>query len=108
MYRCVDQPTLVAALSGKNVVYVACGNAYSAAITEEGALYTWGKGSCGRLGHGKGEGKGCAQEEVPFTGKMVEKVLGSKVWPLGVNIHPQNHTCIQTTLFAKFTQICIN
>ena len=51
--RSIDQPTLITALSGKNVVYVTCGNTYSAAITEEGALYTWGKGSCGRLGHGK-------------------------------------------------------
>ena len=43
------------------MVYVACGNAYSAAITEDGALYTWGKGSCGRLGHGEtfAGGMGC-------------------------------------------------
>ena len=58
-HRSVDQPTLITALSGKNVVYVSCGNAYSAAITEEGALYTWGKGSCGRLGHGEARAAVC-------------------------------------------------
>lgn len=39
--------------AGKQVVHVACGSTYSAAITADGELYTWGRGNYGRLGHGK-------------------------------------------------------
>ena len=44
---------MVDGLRGKNVVSVVAGGEHSAAITEDGALYTWGKGSYGRLGHGE-------------------------------------------------------
>ena len=42
--------------SGKplRVVQVAAGDHHSACITADGSLYTWGLGSDGRLGHGKG------------------------------------------------------
>ncbi len=39
--------------AGKHVVHIACGSTYSAAITADGELYTWGRGNYGRLGHGK-------------------------------------------------------
>lgn len=38
-----DDPTLIQHLVGKNIVSVACGGSYSAAITEGGELYTWGR-----------------------------------------------------------------
>lgn len=38
--------------AGKQVVHIACGSTYSAAITADGELYTWGRGNYGRLGHG--------------------------------------------------------
>ena len=44
---------MVEGLRGKNVVSVVAGGEHSAAITRDGALYTWGKGSYGRLGHGE-------------------------------------------------------
>ena len=47
-----EGPTLVNALLGKNVVHVVAGTSHSVAVTEEGSLYTWGKGARGRLGHG--------------------------------------------------------
>lgn len=47
-----EEPKIIDALVGKNVVYVACGGTYSAAVTASGELYTWGCGSYGRLGHG--------------------------------------------------------
>lgn len=40
-------------VSGKGVVYLAAGGNHCAAITEDGNLYTWGRGSYGRLGHGE-------------------------------------------------------
>ena len=46
-------PALVEPLSGLRVIKIAAGGSHSAAITENGVLYTWGKGSYGRLGHGE-------------------------------------------------------
>lgn len=52
----LDAPRLVTALrfanTRKRVVEVACGSSHSAAITNNGELYTWGLGDYGRLGHG--------------------------------------------------------
>ena len=42
-------PLFVPGLS--NVVQVAVGSTHSAAVTAKGRLYTWGRGSYGRLGH---------------------------------------------------------
>ena len=53
LFRPRERPTLVTALSGRRVVCIAAGSNHSAAVTEEGTVYTWGKGSYGRLGHGQ-------------------------------------------------------
>jgi alpha-tubulin suppressor-like RCC1 family protein len=37
---------------GCTVILVACGGVHTAAVTSSGALYTWGFGGEGRLGHG--------------------------------------------------------
>ncbi|XP_076028585.1 E3 ubiquitin-protein ligase HERC2 isoform X2 [Oratosquilla oratoria] len=50
-----DDPTLVQGLQGKTVVHIACGSTYSAAITSQGELFTWGRGNYGRLGHGSSD-----------------------------------------------------
>lgn len=47
-----DDPEVIEALSDKNITFIACGSTYSAAITANGELYTWGRGNYGRLGHG--------------------------------------------------------
>lgn len=55
--RYLEEPTMIAAFNGKqagkHVVHIACGSTYSAAITADGELYTWGRGNYGRLGHGE-------------------------------------------------------
>ncbi len=51
-----SKPTRVSGLSDRKIVEVSAGSVHSAAITEEGELYTWGRGTYGRLGHGKVEG----------------------------------------------------
>lgn len=48
-----EEPTLIASLSGKNIVAISCGSSHSAAISAEGELFTWGRGNYGRLGHGE-------------------------------------------------------
>ena len=40
------------AFGGAKVVTAAAGRVHSAAVTEDGALWTWGYGGSGRLGHG--------------------------------------------------------
>ncbi|XP_020288916.1 E3 ubiquitin-protein ligase HERC2 isoform X1 [Pseudomyrmex gracilis] len=47
-----DEPKLIEAFLEKNIVFVACGSTYSAALSGNGELYTWGRGNYGRLGHG--------------------------------------------------------
>jgi hypothetical protein len=42
---------------GSRVVIVAAGECHSAATTEDGALWTWGEGDNGRLGHGDDEAR---------------------------------------------------
>jgi alpha-tubulin suppressor-like RCC1 family protein len=39
-------------LESKKVVDAACGFSHTAAVTEDGLLYTWGQGTNGALGHG--------------------------------------------------------
>ncbi|XP_068081364.1 probable E3 ubiquitin-protein ligase HERC1 [Anabrus simplex] len=58
--NCTTQklPRLIGgALSGKVVKFIHAGYRHSAAITEEGELYTWGEGDHGRLGHGDYNGR---------------------------------------------------
>ena len=40
------------ALQGKRGVTAACGGFHTAAVSEDGALFTWGDGADGQLGHG--------------------------------------------------------
>eukprot|EP00899_Mesostigma_viride_P019612 jgi/Mesvir1/27652/Mv07379-RA.3 len=49
-------PTQVMALEGQDIVQVAAGDQFSAALTREGGIYTWGCGDEGRLGHGANTG----------------------------------------------------
>ena len=47
-----------ALLAGKAVTAVACGDRHSLALTRAGAVMSWGEGSVGQLGLGKGGGAG--------------------------------------------------
>ena len=48
----IVRPKYIEAFNGVRIVCVAAGELHSAAITEDGDLYTWGDGFCGQLGHG--------------------------------------------------------
>uniref|UniRef100_A0A3B3YFA5 HECT-type E3 ubiquitin transferase n=1 Tax=Poecilia mexicana TaxID=48701 RepID=A0A3B3YFA5_9TELE len=70
----LEEPTMIAAFNGKqagkHVVHIACGSTYSAAITADGELYTWGRGNYGRLGH---------SSEDQTTPMLVTALKGHKV-----------------------------
>ena len=59
------------ALHGKIVKSVSAGFYHCAAVTDTGALYTWGRGQHGRLGHG-------LVEDEPSP-RLVEALVGSPV-----------------------------
>ena len=64
-------------MKGKHVVDVECGSSHSACILDNGALYTWGKGRYGRLGHN--------DYETQYKPKQVKRyTLGS---------HTAHNTC---------------
>jgi alpha-tubulin suppressor-like RCC1 family protein len=44
-------PLRVVALDVADIVAVACGDCHSVAVTDEGAVYTWGRGENGQLGY---------------------------------------------------------
>jgi alpha-tubulin suppressor-like RCC1 family protein len=47
-----QKPTIFKSLLGMKLVHIACGDQHVAVVTSNGSLYTWGKGSYGKLGHG--------------------------------------------------------
>lgn len=48
-YRFVDRPTPVVSLAGLEMQQLACGSAHSLALTAEGKVFAWGRGSRGAL-----------------------------------------------------------
>ncbi|XP_041862098.1 E3 ubiquitin-protein ligase HERC2 isoform X2 [Melanotaenia boesemani] len=78
----LEEPTMIAAFNGKqtgkHVVHIACGSTYSAAITADGELYTWGRGNYGRLGHGSSEDQTTPMLVAALKGhKVVDVACGS-------------------------------
>ena len=48
----VDEPLLISDFLRVNVVAISAGVSHAAAVANDGAIYTWGRGKDGRLGHG--------------------------------------------------------
>eukprot|EP00928_Gymnodinium_smaydae_P040332 TRINITY_DN27361_c0_g2_i1.p1 TRINITY_DN27361_c0_g2~~TRINITY_DN27361_c0_g2_i1.p1 ORF type:complete len:956 (-),score=85.66 TRINITY_DN27361_c0_g2_i1:149-3016(-) len=68
-----EKPTIVKALQQHVVVNVCCGREFSAAVTSDGRLYTWGNGSDGQLGHTLGSG-GPTMTSTPRVVKALQRV----------------------------------
>lgn len=62
-------PQVIRALEALDVAQVVAGASHSFALTTEGALYSWGAGQCGRLGHGN--------EEKQLVPKRVQGLVGA-------------------------------
>ena len=65
------QPKKVEAFAGQRVVAVSAGRSHSLAITADGAVWSWGWGAFGRLGHG--------DERTQLLPKKVEAFAGHRV-----------------------------
>jgi len=88
----VDQPKKVQALAGIPCVQIACGFAYTAAVSFEGTLYTWGAGENGRLGLGDVEDRLIPCKVVSLEHTPVKEVFAGSV-----------HTCILTVLGSVYS-----
>jgi len=64
-------PKKVEALAGRRVVAVSVGVFHSLAVTADGAVWSWGRGYSGKLGHGD------VQEQL--LPKKVEALVGQRV-----------------------------
>ena len=74
----LEQPRLVESLRGEVCVQVCCGFAYTAAVTLEGKLFTWGAGENGRLGLGDSEDR-LRPSHVDFLHTPVAQVYAGSV-----------------------------
>ncbi|XP_020805471.1 probable E3 ubiquitin-protein ligase HERC2 [Drosophila serrata] len=70
------KPKLVAALTGRRVIQVACGSrdAQTLALTEDGAVFSWGDGDFGKLGRGGSDGSDTPHEIERLSGIGVVQI----------------------------------
>jgi alpha-tubulin suppressor-like RCC1 family protein len=76
-------PKLVEALANMRCVQVACGFAYTAVVSAEGELFTFGSGDNGRLGHGDRTDRRSPCRVDGLRGVFVKRVCAGSV-----------HTCV--------------
>ncbi|KAK9875129.1 hypothetical protein WA026_005922 [Henosepilachna vigintioctopunctata] len=69
-----EEPTLIQALLNADIIDIICGTSYSAAISSNGSLYTWGKGNYGRLGHGTSDDCATPTAVAALSGEHVVRV----------------------------------
>ena len=87
-------PTLVqGALLGAKVIELSAGYSHTACITEQGALYTWGYGKHGVLGHG-------TRASVNVPNLVQGALLGAKVIQISTG---NRHTACITEQGALYT-----
>lgn len=70
-------PRVVQALQSRVIVAIAAGEHHSAAVTADGLLYTWGRGSEGQLGHGLHSERAIAAGGDSFASVPVPRFVAS-------------------------------
>ena len=76
----LNTPTrLPSPLGGERAVSVSVGTAHSLALTGSGAVWSWGYGGTGRLGHGLSYEEGHGYEEAQLLPKKLEALAGQRV-----------------------------
>ena len=97
----LNTPTrLPSALGGERAVSVSAGERHNLALTAGGAVWSWGMGSSGRLGHGDEQHQWQPQKVEALAGQRVVAVLGGgahslaltaggSVWSWGLGAYGQ-------------------
>lgn len=67
-------PRIIQSLTGQVVAHVTCGSYHTAAVTTDGALYTWGGGMYGKLGHGNEAGCSTPKRVDGLAGLIVAQI----------------------------------
>ena len=67
-------PKKIEALAGQRVVAVSAGGSHSLALTADGAVWSWGGGYLGKLGHGDTQGQRQPKKVEAFVGLRVVAV----------------------------------
>jgi len=74
-------PMKIEAMAGQRVLAVSAGFAHSLAITADGSVWSWGRGTFGKLGHGQ-------QQQNQLEPKKVEAFAGQRVIAVSAgNLH---------------------
>jgi len=87
----LDTPRQVAALAHLEVATVVAGASHSFAITTDGALFSWGAGQCGRLGHGDEESQKAPLRVAGLQAVKVRAVSGGAFHSLAADEHGGLH-----------------
>ena len=90
----IETPTLVLGLEAKEPIKVVCGSACTYVLTKAGAVYSWGSGRLGILGHG-------TTDSYEFPGIITafkSKVIGISTGGL--------HTCVWTANGCVYSWGC--
>jgi len=85
-------PKKVEALAGQRVVAVSAGGHHSLALTADGALWSWGGGGDGQLGHG--------DQQFQLLPKKIEALAGQRVVAVSAGVR---HSIALTADSAVFT-----
>ena len=72
-------PKKVEAFTGRRVVAVSAGDFHSLAVTADGAVWSWGSGGFGRLGHGDEQNRLLPKKVDALTGQRVVAVSAGGV-----------------------------
>jgi len=77
-------PTKIEAFAGRRVIAVSAGGDHSLAITTDGAVWSWGDGGFGRLGHGDEQRKLLPKKVEAFAGQRVVAVSAGGLHNLAI------------------------
>ena len=77
-------PKKVEALAGQRVVAVSAGDSHSLALTADGALWSWGRGDDGRLGHGNQRNQLLPKKAEALAGQRIVAVSAGGMHSLAI------------------------
>jgi len=77
-------PKKIKALAGRRVVAVSAGAAHSLALTADSAVWSWGDGVYGRLGHGDEQNQLLPKKIEAFAGQRVVAVSAGERHSLAI------------------------